>query len=83
MNIPIYRAKRKYYGDWVEGSLLKDCEGDFVIYDEALWYESGYGIYTDNLHEILPETLMISFDGGMNWWEDFKLINDHLKEDLC
>ena len=58
MNIPIYRAKRKDTGEWVEGYYYPYENGEHFIYETG---ESTNGTFQDRHSEIYPETLAIHF----------------------
>lgn len=79
--IPKYRAKRLDSSEWVEGHLIETFKADENY--NRVFYHAIKLMRSDINYEIDPSTLMISFDNGLNWWKDFKMINDHLKRDLC
>lgn len=82
MNTPIYRAKSLDSGEYVEGFYFHaEIEKEHIIMKQVP-YEKPWE-YDNEEYEIDPSTLMISFDDGINWWKDLKMINDHLKRDLC
>ena len=60
--IPVYRAKRKDNGEWVEGYYFK-YDDAFGINHVVISEESGIA------YEIDPETLVISFDNGQTWFD--------------
>ena len=64
--IPVYRAKRKDNGEWVEGALLPSDNRLFISTSKQLWITEDDGsrfrsYCASSVFEIDPETLAIHF----------------------
>jgi hypothetical protein len=70
--IPIYRAKRLDNGEYIHGFYI-DNQIVPINIDNTVAYERS--------REIDPSTLMISFDGGVKWF-DLNRVNEIMGEQV-